>query len=97
MEVRESVKDLIENGNTIEWAVGFAMKHSVECLTSALTAAILAIPVALLVPFLSVPGIDITVFGIVASLEDLTRASGFVALWITLGGLFFAGTRCNYP
>ena len=97
MEVRESVADLIKNGNTIEWAAGFAVKHIVELLISALTAAIIAIPVAILIPFLPVPGIDIAIFGITTSLADLTRISGFAALWIPLGGLFFAGTRCNYP
>lgn len=97
MKVRESVEDFIENGSTIEWAAGFAVKHTVEFLISALTAATLAIPAAILVPFLPVPGIDIAVSGITTSLEDLTRISAFAVLWIALGGLFFSGTRCNYP
>jgi len=97
MSVRESVEDFIENGNTIEWAAGFAVKHTVEFLISALTAAFIAIPAAILIPFLPVPGIDITVLGITTSLEDLTRISAFVVFWVIIGGIFFSGTRCNYP
>lgn len=96
MGLRETVEDFIENGGTIEWAAGFAVKHTVESLISVLVAAVLAVPVAILIPFLSVPGIDIAIFGITASLQDLTRLSGFVAIWIVLAGIFFSGTRCNY-
>ena len=97
MELRERVENFIEDGNTIEWAAGFAVKHTVEFLISAFTAILLTIPVAFVVPFLPMPGIDIAIYGLSASLEDLTRVSGFAVVWIPLCGVFYVGTRCNYP
>lgn len=97
MELRKSVENFIENGNTVQWAVGFAVKHTVELLISAFIASLFAFPLAIFIPFLPVPGIDIVIFGISASLQDLTRISGFVILWTILAGLIYQSTRCNYP
>lgn len=97
MDTRKRVDESIKNGTTVEWAAGFAVKHTVELIISTVTAALLAVPAAFVIPFLPVPGIDVAVIGITASLEDLTWLGSFVLVWVALSGIFFVGTRCNYP
>jgi len=97
MDARDRVDEYIKNGTTLEWTAGFAVKHVVEIVASTVAAAFIAVPAALIVPFLPVPGVDIALIGITASVQDLTRLSGFFFIWVALSGVFFAGTRCNYP